>query len=129
MRWITMELLLFSLFLAGSLPSFAFCKRLCLPRLGAELPWLHGAFIMSLCSSSQFGALAVPGVAEGKAAAPMMQSQDTQSIWKELNESEFEKRMGHFCPHSSKIQGSDVLELINGLRKTQKTFSGCRSSI
>lgn len=59
----------------------------------------------------------------------MMQSQDTQSIWKELNESEFEKKMGHFCPHGSKIQGSDVLELINGLRKTQKTFSGYRSSM
>lgn len=104
-----MELLPFSPFLAGSLPSFAFCKRLCLPRLGAELPWLHSAFIMNLCSASQFGAPAVPGVAKERAGAPVMQSQDTQGIWKELNESEFEKKMGHFCPHSSKIQGSDAL--------------------
>lgn len=114
MRWIAKELLLFSPFLAGSLPSFALCKRLCLPRLGAALPWLHGAFIMSLCSSSQFGALAVPGVTEGKAGAPVMQIQETQGIWKQC-ESEFEKKMGHFCPHGSRIQGNDALELINGL--------------
>lgn len=85
-----------------------------MPGLGAELPWLHGAFILSLCSSSQFGAPAIPGVAEGKAGTPVMQSQDTQGIWKQ-RESELEKKMGHFCPHGSKIQGSDALELINGL--------------
>jgi len=42
---------------------------------------------------------------------------------------EFEKKTGCFCPCSSEIRGSGVLELLNVLCKPQKTFSGCTSSV
>lgn len=90
MRWVAEKVLLFSLFLAGSLHAVALCKRLRLP--GAELSsavrCLHPRCgPPSWCGPARLGAPTGPsleaGMGVGTAGAPGMQRQDTQGVRKE----------------------------------------------